>query len=49
MDAVFWGLNNDWWKQVIDGKYQNHGKDVFDLGLHGGEIEPGFLEGYVKF
>lgn len=39
----FWGLRDNWWKQVIDGEFQTFGEKVFDEGLHGGKIEPGFL------
>ncbi len=42
---VFWSLGEDWWRQIIDGKHQKHGKLVFDQGLHGGKIEPGYLKG----
>jgi len=38
---VFWGLGNDWWKQIIDARFC-HGPMVFDKGLHGHDMEPGF-------
>ncbi len=42
MNNVFWGLNEDWWKQIYDGKYHQFGCEVFDKGLHGNNKEPGF-------
>ncbi len=41
----YFELGDAWWKQIIDGCYQHHGKMVFDKGLHGGHIEPGYLKG----
>jgi hypothetical protein len=43
--ATFWSMGDNWWRQIIDGKHQKHGCMVFDLGLHGGHIEPGYLGG----
>lgn len=40
---VFWALGDDFWKQIIDGRYQKHGPMVFDQGLHGKDVEPGFF------
>jgi hypothetical protein len=42
MSNVFWGLKENWWKQLYDGKYHQFGPEVFDKGLHKGEVEPGF-------
>lgn len=42
MNNVFWGLKDSWWKQIYDAKYHQFGSDVFDKGLHEGNIEPGF-------
>lgn len=39
---VFWGLKDNWWKQIYDGKYHQFGSEVFDKGLHEGKVEPGF-------
>jgi hypothetical protein len=43
----FCGLGENWWMQIIDGKWHmtrhNLGPLVFDQGLHKGEIEPGFF------
>ncbi|MGC2595314.1 MAG: Fic family protein [Rhabdochlamydiaceae bacterium] len=44
MQKVFWGLGERFWMQIIDGKYHEFGCMVFDQGLHGGAIEPGFFE-----
>jgi hypothetical protein len=41
---TFWGLGDQFWMQIIDGKYHYYGPKVFDEGLHNGEVEPGFLE-----
>jgi len=46
--ATFWGLGDEWWKQIIDGSQHQHGKMVFDEGLHKGHIEPGYLAGIEK-
>ena len=40
---VFWSLGEEeWWRQIFDGKYHQYGHMVFDKGLHGGPKEPGF-------
>lgn len=39
---VFFGLGENWWKQIFDGKYHAFGKKVFDEGLHEKAKEPGF-------
>lgn len=40
---VFWGLKENWWKQIYDGKYHQFGSEVFDKGLHNRRnSEPGF-------
>lgn len=45
--AQFWGLDQDYWKQIIDGKYHHLGKLVFDEALHKGAREPGFLHSLI--
>ena len=45
MYQMYYGLGDNWWKQIINGKAHEYGKDVFDQGLHGGSVEPGFLNG----
>lgn len=45
MSNIFWGLKDNWWKQIIDGKYHKYGPKVFDEGTHGGKSEPGFYDG----
>lgn len=42
---IFWSLGDDWWKQIIDGKFHQYGQMVFDEGLHNGDIEPGYYAG----
>lgn len=44
MNQVFWGLKDNWWKQVYDGKFHPYGNNVFDRGLHGGIVEPGYYK-----
>lgn len=40
---VFWGLKDNWWKQMYDGRYHKFGSEVFDKGLHDeSKVEPGF-------
>lgn len=43
--STYWSLGKDWWKQLIDGWAHKHGPLVFDMGLHGGFAEPGYLKG----
>ncbi|HEY2811042.1 MAG TPA: hypothetical protein VGJ00_06625 [Rhabdochlamydiaceae bacterium] len=40
--VTLWGLKHNWWKQLIDGVYHDLGPLVFDKGLHGCHVEPGF-------
>lgn len=42
-NQIFWGLKDNWWKQIIDGKDHKFGSEVYDKGLHGGHVEPGYL------
>lgn len=42
--VTFWGLKQNWWKQLVDGIYHEHGPMVFDRGLHEGHVEPGFYQ-----
>ncbi len=44
----FLALGKDWWRFIIDGRCHKYGSEVFDLGLHGGSKEPGYLEGVRK-
>ena len=37
------GLGEKKWMEIIDGDCHKHGKYVFDRGLHGGSVEPGFI------
>ena len=30
------------WKEFVDGSVHSYGREVFDKGLHGGAVEPGF-------
>jgi hypothetical protein len=45
LSIKYFELGENWWKQIIDGCYQHHGKLVFDQGLHRGHVEPGYLAG----
>ncbi len=45
---VFWKLGDNYWKQIIDGKYHHLGSLVFDKALHNSFKEPGFLESLEK-
>lgn len=45
---TFWGLKKGWWKQIIDGVHHQFGPEVYDKGLHGGHIEPGYLKSIKK-
>lgn len=40
---VYWKLGDDFWRQIIDGTFQQYGPKVFDEGLHGSVKEPGFF------
>jgi len=44
-EKIFWGLGDDWWKQIIDKPQHKFGPEVFDRGLHKGRVEPGYLNG----
>lgn len=48
MRSKFWHLGREKWKEAIDGIFHQHGRFVFDLGLHEGKVEPGFLESWEK-
>ncbi len=37
------GLGKKKWMEAISGKYHEHGKYVFDEGLHGETVEPGYF------
>lgn len=43
MQQTYWGLGSDKWKEAVDGVYHEHGKWVFDCGLHNHTIEPGYM------
>lgn len=43
LSEIFWGLKNNWWMQIFDGRFHKYGLMVFDEGLHGKIKEPGFL------
>jgi hypothetical protein len=40
---VFWKLGDRFWMQIIDGKYHQWGRMVFDEALHKGKKESGFF------
>jgi hypothetical protein len=43
LKKIYWRLGNEKWRECIDGCHQDKGKFVYDRGLHGGPIEPGFI------
>ena len=45
---TYWGLGQKKWMECIDGCDHKHGKEVFDKGLHGKTVEPGYLAGMEK-
>lgn len=45
---VFWGLQDNWWKQIYDGRVHHYGREVFDKGLHKGPVEPGYYDSIEK-
>ena len=45
---TYWGLGHKKWMECVDGCDHKHGKEVFDKGLHGKTIEPGYLAGMEK-
>jgi hypothetical protein len=47
-EKVFWKLGDQFWKQIIDFDCHKYGHEVFDKGLHGGSIEPGFYNSLVE-
>lgn len=44
----FWTLQDEWWRQFIDGRFHKYGPMVFDQGLNGFGAEPGFLNSLLK-
>lgn len=47
-EQVYWGLGENKWKECIDGYHHVYGQEVYDKGLHGRSVEPGFLGSMVK-
>jgi hypothetical protein len=43
LQKVYFGLGEEKWRECIDGTHHDKGKYVFDRGLHGGTVEPGFI------
>ena len=49
LQKIYWGLGKEnKWREYIDGRYHHLGKDVFDKGLHGSTIEPGYVASMEK-
>lgn len=49
MQKVFWGLGKDnKWMECIDEEHQRWGRLVYDQGLHGGPVEPGYIGSMEK-
>lgn len=49
LQKIYWGLGKEnKWRECIDGRYHNLGKDVFDRGTHAGTVEPGFIGSMEK-
>ena len=45
----YWGLGSEnKWMECIDGRHHHLGKTVFDEGLHGKNVEPGFIGSMEK-
>lgn len=45
---IFWGLKDNWLKQIIDGCPSGSDKLVFDLGTIDRPAEPGYLDGVTR-
>jgi hypothetical protein len=43
-NKAFWGLGDNFWKQIIDGDCHKFGPLVFDQGLHGRYSEKGYFD-----
>ncbi len=43
MKVAYLGLGENKWMECIDGEYHHFGKEVFDKGLHGRDVEPGYI------
>lgn len=43
LKEAYFGLGKEKWRECIDGEHHSKGKFVFDRGLHGGTVEPGFI------
>lgn len=48
MNETFWGLKDDWWKQIYDSEFHMFGPEVFDKGLHKHGAEPGYYASIKK-
>lgn len=53
LNETFWGLKEDWWKQIYDGEVHKYGPEVFDKGLHQVDsehnvAEPGYYASVKK-
>jgi hypothetical protein len=44
LKKLYWGLGKqNKWRECIDGCHHHLGKHVYDKGLHGGTVEPGYV------
>ena len=48
LQQIYWRLARNKWKEGIDGCYHRLGPGVFDEGLHGGPVEPGYLRSLLN-
>ena len=45
LQSTYFQLGKNKWKECIDREFHMYGSEVFDKGLHGKAVEPGFLAG----
>ena len=47
MKAMYRRLDDQLWRHHVDWEDQHRGPEVYDRGLHGGRVEPGYIENSV--
>ena len=48
LQATYLALGLEKWRELIDGVHHKHGKMVYDKGLHGSTVEPGYLQSMLN-
>lgn len=48
MRQAYFALGQYKWQEGVEATLHHHGPNVFDQGLHGGTVEPGFMENWKR-